>query len=222
MPNILNLKLEDGTIIGAFCPSDDKKVVATMIEDAKKKLVGKGRKVDEIGIIDVPVGVQLICRECGGTHIVDVDKLHLQSKEQSSGEKLTSLKPDAKFDERLAYYRRLSGKSTKDVASATGVIQETVNSWERGAKVPTVTTVLKIADFLDIAPNLLLPSVASSRAAAEVDTAKQESKPEKKAEPASKEKKDNASDAKEWETVFDIVGSDEEEELSIKSDNLPF
>ena len=56
----------------------------------------------------------------------------------------------------IKYYRKQAGLSQAEFAQKMGVAQSAVSQWESGKRIPTVDTVIRIAEVLEIPPEKLI------------------------------------------------------------------
>ena len=53
------------------------------------------------------------------------------------------------FTKALSYYRTVTGKKNRDIASAIGVPETTFSSWSNGKHLPDMEKLQKLADYLN-------------------------------------------------------------------------
>lgn len=62
----------------------------------------------------------------------------------------------SKFSETLSRLRKDNGISQKTLSAAVGVTQQCVSEWEKDNIEPTMTNLVKIADFFDVSIDYLV------------------------------------------------------------------
>lgn len=66
------------------------------------------------------------------------------------------------FNERLKYYRELNDMSQTELAEKIGVASSTIRRYERGLREPNQTTIIKLAECLNVAPSDFFKDTTSS------------------------------------------------------------
>lgn len=61
-----------------------------------------------------------------------------------------------KFSENLYNLRQKEGLSQKDLASALGVSQASINYWEKGQRIPSMDMIAKISNYFHVSADYLI------------------------------------------------------------------